>query len=76
MKILILAHHAEGLYLPRRELMMQLKAAGHIVIASIPQGKFYEKVAAIVDEVVETPVQRRGMNPIKDFRLILFYRKL
>lgn len=76
MKILILAHHAEGLYLPRRELMMQLKAAGHIVIASIPQGKFYEKVAAIVDEVIETPVRRRGTNPIKDLRLIFFYRRL
>ncbi|SFH67080.1 galacturonosyltransferase [Selenomonas ruminantium] len=76
MKILILAHHAEGLYLPRRELMMQLKAAGHTVIASIPRGKCYEKVAAIVDEVIETPVQRRGMNPIKDLRLIFFYRRL
>ena len=76
MKILILAHHAEGLYLPRRELMIQLKAAGHTIIASIPQGKCYEKVAAIVDKVIETPVQRRGMNPLKDFRLIFFYRRL
>ena len=76
MRILILAHHAEGLYLPRRELMMQLKDAGHEVIASIPTGKCYDKVAEIVDLVIPSPVKRRGMNPVEDIRLLHFYYKL
>lgn len=76
MKILILAHHAEGLYRPRHELMQALKQAGHKVIVSIPRGIYYDKVSALVDEVVDTPIERRGTNPIKDLRLLHFYHRL
>lgn len=76
MTILILAHQAEGLYRPRRELMQALKHEGYKVIVSIPRGPYYDQVAALVDEVVETPIERRGMNPIKDLRLLLFYHRL
>ncbi|TYZ26671.1 glycosyltransferase family 4 protein [Selenomonas caprae] len=76
MKILILAHHAEGLYLPRRELMMRLKEDGHTVLTAIPTGRCFDKVAAIVDGVFPAPVKRRGMNPFSDIKLIWFYYRL
>lgn len=76
MDILVLAHDAEGLYRPRRELMQALKQAGHKVTVSIPQGRYYDKVSALVDEVVDTPIERRGMNPVKDLRLLYFYHRL
>lgn len=76
MKILIFAHHAEGLYLPRKELIMQLKKVGHEVIVSIPKGRCYEKIEALVDKVIDTPVERRGMNPIKDGKLLWFYAQI
>ncbi len=76
MKILILAHHAEGLYLPRRELIIQLKEAGYTVMVAIPIGKCYDKVADIVDDVIPAPIKRRGMNPLADIKLIQFYYRL
>ncbi len=76
MNILILAHDAEGLYRPRHELLKALRQVGHRVIVSIPRGTYYDKVSALVDEVVDTPIERRGMNPVKDLQLIMFYRRL
>lgn len=76
MKILILAHHAEGLYLPRRELMMRIKDDGHQLVVAVPQGNCFEQIAGIADKIVAAPIKRRGMNPITDFKLICFYYKL
>ena len=76
MNILVLAHQAEGLYRPRRELMQALKQAGHHVTVSIPKGTYYDKVSALVDEVVDTPIERRGTNPFKDLGLLYFYYRL
>lgn len=76
MDILILAHDAEGLYRPRRELMQTLKQKGYRVTVSIPKGAYYDKISALADEVVDTPIERRGMNPVKDLRLLYFYHRL
>ena len=76
MNILVLAHNAEGFYRPRRELMQALKQCGHKVVVSVPRGNCYDKISAIVDEVVDTPIERRGKNPFKDLRLWYFYRRL
>lgn len=76
MNILVLAHNAEGFYRPRRELMQALKQEGHKVIVSVPRGTFFDKIAALADEVVDTPIERRGTNPIKDLRLLYFYHRL
>lgn len=73
---MILAHNAEGLYRPRRELMQALKQEGHKVIVSVPRGKFFDKISALADEVVDTPLERRGTNPVKDLRLLYFYHRL
>lgn len=73
MKILILAHNAEGLYLPRIELMKQLKSVGYTLIVSIPKGIYYEAIEEIADVVVDTPIDRRGVNPVLDSKLIFFY---
>ncbi len=76
MNILILAHNAEGLYRPRRELMQALKKDGHNITVSIPRENYYEEVSSLVDEVVDTPIERRGKNPVKDLKLLYFYHRL
>lgn len=74
-KILILANNDMGLYKFRRELIETLLKEYRLII-SLPNGPFIEKLESLGCEYVETKFERRGKNPFKDFRLILFYKKL
>lgn len=76
MKILILANNDIGLYNFRKELIDRLIKEKNEVYMSLPNGervKHLEKLGCIF---FETDVDRRGTNPIKDFKLILKYRKI
>ena len=66
-KILFLANHFITLYSFRKELIQQLIEDGHAVYLSIPvydQNKFFEDLGC---RVIGTYIDRRGINPIKDF---------
>ncbi len=76
MKILILANYDLGLYNFRKELLFRLIEQGHKVYISLPYG---EKVTPLVDKgciFIDTPVDRRGINPLTDFKLFLIYTRL
>ena len=75
MKILFLANHFGTLYFFRRELIDFFIKKGHQVYISIPtdDNGFFSKNGGYV---IETPLDRRGMNPFKDLLLILRYRKI
>lgn len=75
-KILFLANHFITLYSFRKELIKQLIEDGHIVYLSIPvdeQNKYFEDLGC---KVIETKIDRRGINPIKDLILIFQYRAI
>lgn len=65
MKILILANHDVGLVRFRRELILQLLEK-HSVTAALPYGEGVEQLRADGCRFVDIPVDRRGINPIKD----------
>lgn len=74
-KILILANSASGLYDFRNELLLRLLVQFEVHIA-LPDA---EKVPELEKEgchIYHTPVDRRGMNPVKDLRLMKQYKKL
>lgn len=77
-KILVLANHYNTLRIFRRELLIRLCKEGHSVTASFPECD--EENRQILESygcsVVFTPVDRRGMNPLKDGQLLLQYMKL
>lgn len=75
MKILILTNHSYMLYRFRRELIAQLQK-DHEVILSMPFVGHEEDFQAMGLRCIETPVDRRGINPAKDLKLLLTYRKL
>lgn len=75
MKILILANNDVGLYQFRRELIQELLKSDAVYI-SLPYGELVEPLKAMGCQFIDTPLERRGMNPLKDGKLFLTYLKL
>lgn len=86
MKILILANNDVGLYKFRKELIEELLCPGSYikkrqaepcqVIISLPNGDLIPKLKQLGCEFIEIPIDRRGMNPIKDLKLLRHYKKI
>ena len=75
-KILFLAQHFITLYSFRRELIERLAAEGHEVILSLPESEDNAYFTNLGCRIVPTDIDRRGVNPLKDLKLISFYRKM
>lgn len=75
-KVLILANNDGGLYHFRRELLESLIGNGYEVIISVPEGKYREQIEAIGCRYIPTPIDRHGMNPVKDGMLFIKYGKM
>lgn len=76
MKVLILANNDIGLYNFRRELIEKLIKEKHEVVISLPNGERINDLKEIGCSFIETDVDRRGTNPIKDLKLILKYNSI
>ncbi len=77
MKIIILTNYANGLYLFRRELLEALAQDGHELAVSLPPDENTKKLADLgVCRIIETPFDRRGVNPFKDVGLFWSYMRL
>lgn len=81
MKILILTNYANGLWLFRKELLLAFMGEGHEVYVSLPPDENVDKLRSLkcndrTVTVIETPFERRGNNPVRDFKLFLSYLKL
>lgn len=76
MKILVAANFDLGLYKFRKELLKELLDKGHQVYISLPQGDLVQPLVEMGCEFVETYVDRRGMNPVTDLKLILNYKRI
>ena len=76
MRILILANFDLGLYKFRKELIEKFLEQGHLVYISLPNGKLVRPLEYIGCIFIDTPVDRRGINPKTDFSLFLKYKKM
>lgn len=74
-KILVLANNDVGLYKFRKELIQELLKDNDVYI-SLPNGKLVEPLIQMGCKFIDTPVDRRGINPITDFKLLNRYRKI
>ena len=75
-KILILTNSDIGLHNFRKEILKGLIDENYEVHISLPNGPHIKKLIEIGNIFHETPVDRRGINPIVDLRLIISYFKL
>lgn len=86
MKVLILANNDAGLYKFRKELIQELlfpravleerEAEPCEVYISLPHGEFVEELKKLGCQYIDTPFERREMNPLKDLKLLNEYRKM
>lgn len=74
-KVLILANSSGGLYDFRNELVQRLLFKYEVTV-SLPDEVRTKELAEEGCKVVHTPINRRGVNPAEDFKLLLAYRKL
>lgn len=74
-KILILANSSGGLYDFRNELVERLLSENEVV-ASVPDEVRTKELEEEGCRVMCTPINRRGMNPLEDFKLFVSYLKL
>ncbi|SET24867.1 galacturonosyltransferase [Pseudobutyrivibrio sp. C4] len=75
MNILIIANNDVGLYQFRRDLIKELLKNNEVHIA-LPYGEKVEDLVQIGCKFIDTPLERRGMNPLKDIALFKLYKKV
>lgn len=74
-KVLFLSNHFKTLFWFRKELIQKLVDEGHEVYLSLPEDEndFFTKMGC---HIVLTNIDRRGVNPKNDAKLIMFYKKM
>lgn len=76
MRILVLANFDLGLYNFRKELLQKLMDMGNEVYISLPYGEKVESLKEMGCKFLDTEVDRRGINPVTDSKLIRAYFKI
>lgn len=76
MRILILANNDVGLYKFRRELIEELVKT-HEVYMCLPDGEFIPELVNIGAYFIPcTVLERHGVNPFKELKLVVFYHNI
>ena len=76
MKILVLTNNFRGLHSFRKEVMKAIVDAGYRLIISAPfdeKKAYFEEIGC---ELIDTQFKRKGINPLKDFELMLVYWRM
>ena len=75
MKILVLTNHSYMLWRFRKELISTLLEENEVVISTpfVGHEEDFERMGC---RCLETPVDRRGVNPATDLKLLRAYRQL
>lgn len=75
MKILILANNSIGLYSFRYDLISELCKENEVFL-STPDNGFFDELSQSGAKVIETQIDRRGVNPVRDLALLKTYRRM
>ncbi|WLR49048.1 glycosyltransferase family 4 protein [Halobacillus litoralis] len=74
-KILIVANHYITVYAFRRELVKKLIENDYKVYLSLPKSEENQYFKELGCEIIESPMDRRGTNPISELKLFMNYIK-
>jgi galacturonosyltransferase len=75
-KIVVIGNNSGGMYGFRKELIERLVADANEVTVLTPFDDMVEELKNLGIKLIETPIDRRGMNPVTDFGLFLQYKKI
>ena len=74
--VLFIVNHNITLYNFRKELVERLIKEKYRVVVVLPVTEDTKKITDLGCEVIDVPVERRGTNPVHDFKLFATYRKI
>lgn len=75
-KIILLSNHSSYTYNFRREIIQRLIEEKFVVYVVLPYGKEVELLKGMGCKFINLPLDRRGMNPVKDLKLLYNYNKI
>ena len=75
-RVLFLANHFITLYSFRKELIKRIIDEKHEVFLSLPKDKDNVYFSNLGCKVIETEIDRRGVNPLKDLKLLMTYKRI
>jgi glycosyltransferase involved in cell wall biosynthesis len=73
MKIAMIANSSSGLYNFRKDLILRMNADGNTVVAITPLENRVDQLKGLNIRLVETKIDRRGLNPFHDLSLFFQY---
>lgn len=76
MKILVFSNFGMGLYKFRKEILETLVNNNYEVYVSFPKDEYVPLLESIGCKYIETNLNRRGTNPISDFKLLVSYIRI
>lgn len=73
MKVLVIAGSPRSLYNFRGDLIQELMQSGHEVVAAAaqPEDSIRVEIEKLGCKFVTVPIERSGLNPVSDFRLLI-----
>lgn len=75
-KILILTNSSSGLWNFRKELIGALRDDYKNIVVSTPGAGYLQELESIGCQIIDTKIDRRGINPITDIKLVVRYIKI
>ena len=75
MNIFLITNHSFMLYKFRKELIQQLLTAHHVTLV-MPAREYTEAFRQMGCDIMDVDVDRRGINPLTDYRLLRTYRTI
>jgi Glycosyltransferase len=75
-KILVLLNSSGAAITSRKEVLEAIKNSGYDVTISAPYDEYTEQIITSGFHYIKTEMDSRGSNPIRDFKLLLFYIRL
>ena len=72
-KIVIIANNSGGLYDFRNDLMKELLQRNNEIVALTPFDNKVKELKQLGVQLISTPLNRRGINPIEDIKLFFKY---
>ena len=75
-RILILSNHSFMLWKFRRELIQTMLRSDMEVIIGVPFGDHIEDFRSLGCKMIDTPLDRRSINPLRDLKLLRQYRQI
>ena len=75
MKYFVVGNEPGGMYRFRIDLIRELLKDNEVTVL-VPDGEFVAEMKQEGCGFYDTPVDRRGINPLKDLKLLSLYRKI